>query len=66
MIDPQPLFVYFRSFQIQIFQKNFRTRIVGVEGEHTDHLTTTTIKAITHRVANYGDFTTSGLSRQSF
>ena len=41
------LFVYFRYFQTQILQKNLRlqqhsTRIVGVEREHADHLTTTT------------------------
>ena len=43
----RPLFVYFRSFQTQIFtEKNVgvigtRTQIVEVECEHTDHLTTT-------------------------
>ena len=42
------LFVYFRSFQTLNFtEKNvsisrIRTRIVGVEGEDSDHLTTTT------------------------
>ena len=41
-------FVYFRSFQTQIVQKNpldvsgIRTRIVRVEVEHADILTTTT------------------------
>ena len=40
-------FVYFRSFQKQFYRKfvGFSwiwTQIVGVEGEHTDHLTTTT------------------------
>ena len=45
---PRPLFVYFSSFRTQILQKNnvgvsgIRTRIVRVEGEHPDHLTTTT------------------------
>ena len=44
----RPLFVYFRFIQTQILQKKtvgvskIRTRIVGVEGEHADHLTTTT------------------------
>ena len=44
---PRPLFVYFRSFQTQILQKKtvgvskIRTRIVGVESEQADHLTTT-------------------------
>ena len=42
------LFFYFRSFQTQILQKKtvgfsgIRTRIVGLEGDHADHLTTTT------------------------
>ena len=40
-------FVFFSSFQIQFYRKSvdfnrIRTQIVGVEGEHTDHLTTTT------------------------
>ena len=39
-------FLYFRSFQQQFYSKivdysRNRTRIVGVEGEHADHLTTT-------------------------
>ena len=47
MGHPRPLFDYFRSFQT-IYRINtvgfsgIRTRIVGVEGEHADHLTTTT------------------------
>ena len=46
--QPRNLFVYFRSFQTQILQKKtvsfsgIQTRIVRVEGEHADHLTTTT------------------------
>ena len=48
---PGHFFVYFRSFQSQILQKNVgvsgnRTRIVGAEGEHADHLTTTTAKSV--------------------
>ena len=47
MGQPRPLFVYFRIFQTQYYRKIvdfswFRTRIVGVEGKHADHLTTTT------------------------
>ena len=48
MGQPRPLFVSFRSFQSQSLQKNtvdvsrIQTRIVGVEGKHADHLTTTT------------------------
>ena len=48
MGPPRPLFVYFCSFQTQILQKKtlgfsrIRTRIVGVEGEHADHLVITT------------------------
>ena len=45
MGQPRPLFVYFCSFQTQIFTEKtegIRTRIVRVEGEHADHLTTTT------------------------
>ena len=44
---PAP-FCLFRSFQTQILQETLltiRTKIVGVEGEHTDHLTTTTALA---------------------
>ena len=48
----RPLFVYFRSFQTQILQKKtvgvsgIQTRIVEVECEHADHLTTTTTAQI--------------------
>ena len=43
----RPLFVYFRSFQTiyrikTVGFSGIRTRIVGVEGEHADHLNTTT------------------------
>ena len=43
----RPLFFYFRSFQTQIVHKivgfsGIWTRIVGLEGEHADHLITTT------------------------
>ena len=43
----RPILVYFCSFQTQILQKNtvgfggIQIRIIGVEGEHADHLTTT-------------------------
>ena len=52
MGQPWPLFVGFRSFQKGILQKKtvgfngFRTWIVGVEGKHTDHLTTTSLAPI--------------------
>ena len=45
---PTPaFFVYFRFFHTQILQKKLyvsriRTRIIGVEWKHADHLTTTT------------------------
>ena len=39
--QPRPLFVYFRSFQAHILQKKATTGL-EVEGEHADHLTTTT------------------------
>ena len=48
MGQPRPLFVYFKYFKTQILQKKtegfsrIRTRIVRVEGDHADHLTTTT------------------------
>ena len=47
----RPLFVYFRSFQTNILQKirslgRIRTRIIEVEGDHPDHLTTTTAKIV--------------------
>ena len=49
MGQTRPLLFIFRSFQINIFQKKkllvysgIRTRIVGVECKHADHLTTTT------------------------
>ena len=45
--NPGLFFVYFCSFQKQFYRKivdlsRIRTRIVGVEGKHADHLTTTT------------------------
>ena len=52
MVQPRPLFVYFRSFQTQFVKEKtvgfwgIRTRIVGVEGEHADNLTTTTANCI--------------------
>ena len=47
MGQPRPLFVYFRSFQQQLYIKiagfrEIRTRIIEVEGEHSDYLTTNT------------------------
>ena len=45
--QPRPLFVYFCSFPAQILQKKtvgfsgIQTRIIGIEGKHADHLTTT-------------------------
>ena len=47
MGQPRPFFCLFSLFQKQILQKavcfsGIRTRIVGIEGEHADHLTTTT------------------------
>ena len=48
MSQPWPLFVYFHPFQTQIIQEKtvgfsgIQTRIVGVEGKHAEHLTTTT------------------------
>ena len=46
MGKPLPHFAYFRSFQIHVYisivdVSGIRTQIVGVEGEHADHLTTT-------------------------
>ena len=51
MGQPRPLFVYFRSFQQQFYRNiidlsGIRTRIVRVEGEHADHLTTTTAPTV--------------------
>ena len=45
MGKPEPLFVYF-LFSTTNFTENcgFRTQLVGVEGEHADHLTTTTAR----------------------
>ena len=45
--NEQSILVNFSSFQKQILQKTvgfsgIQTQIVGVEGEHADHLTTTT------------------------
>ena len=53
MGQPRLLFVYFRSFQTQILWKTVGvseiwTRIDGVEGKHSDHLTTTTAR--THKL----------------
>ena len=47
MGQPRPLSVYFRSFSNTIYTEKTvgfsetRTRIVGIEGKHADHLTTT-------------------------
>ena len=46
MGQPSLFFVFFRSFQYQFYRKivdlsRIRIWIVGVEGEHADHLTTT-------------------------
>ena len=46
MGHPRPLFVYFRSFQTiyrikTVDFSGIRTRIIGIEGEHADHLTST-------------------------
>ena len=48
-----PLLVYVRSFRQQNLQKNvhlsgIRTRIIGEEGKHADHLTTTTANCFTY------------------
>ena len=54
MGQPRPLFLYSRSFQTQILHKKtvglrgIRTRIVGVEGEHVDHLATSTTQLGDH------------------
>ena len=45
MGQSRPIFVYFSSFQ-QLYRKNvdfsgIRTRIVGMNGQHSDHLITT-------------------------
>ena len=47
MGQPRPLFVYFRYFQHQFYRKivdfsGIRTRIVEVEGEQAEHMTTIT------------------------
>ena len=52
MAQPRPLLVYFRYFQTQFFTektvgfRGIRTRIIGIEGMHDDHLTTTTAQII--------------------
>ena len=51
MGQPRPLIVYFQSFQTHIFRNNCRLQRYSnsdfwVEGEHTDHLTTTTAQWI--------------------
>ena len=57
MGQPGLFFVYFRSFLTQNLQKTvrvsgIRTRIVRVEGEHTDRWTTTTAQTVFY-TANY-------------
>ena len=47
MAQSRPLLVYFHSFKHKCYRKTvgfsrIQTQIVGVEGEHADHLTTTT------------------------
>ena len=51
MGHPRPLLIYFRSFQTiyRIKPADFRgiqTRIVGEQGKHADHLTSTTISSL--------------------
>ena len=54
MIQPRHLFVYFHSFKNKNFTdktvdfNRIRTRIVGIEGEHADHLTTTMAQVLTN------------------
>ena len=49
MGQPRPLFFIFVLFKHQFYRKKtvgfsgIQTLIVGVEGEHADHLTTTTM-----------------------
>ena len=55
--QPQPPFVNFCSFQTQILQEKpvgfsgIRTRIVIVEGKHTDHLTRANLMIVNY---NFG------------
>ena len=49
MGKPGLFFVYFRSFQTQVYRKTvgvsgIRTGIVGIEGEPADYLTTNTAR----------------------
>ena len=51
MDHPRTLFVYFRSFQAILQNKScilrgIQTQIFGVQGEHTDLLTTTTAQGL--------------------
>ena len=51
MGQPRPLLIYFRSFRQQFCSKmldfsGIRTRIVGLEGDQADHLTTTKAQVI--------------------
>ena len=68
MCQSRPLFVYFRSFQKQILQKKtegfreIRIQIIGPEGKHDDHLTTTqyySINAISKNKSVYQQETQS-------
>ena len=63
MAQPRPLFVYFGSFEtfkhqfhrIIVGFSGIRTRIVKVEAEHAEHLTTTAAQdrwALSHRLGN--------------
>ena len=56
-VHPRHLFVYFCSFQDQFNRKivdfsGVRTQIVGVEGMHVNHLTTTTTLHLTNLQPN--------------
>ena len=60
MEHPRPNFVYFRSLQtiyrIKTVGKT-RTQIVGVEGEHVDHLTDTTTMATQNSlIVSWGNY----------
>ena len=54
---PRPLFVYFvlfkHKFYTKIMLQRIQTQIVGVEGEHDDHLSTATAETVKTLMTNH-------------
>ena len=60
--QPRPLLCYLRSFPAQYFTEKtvsfsgIQTRIIGAEGEHADHLITTTVRSRSYYLLQENNF----------